>query len=409
MPAKIDRAFVDFVENAFEPCSAPASSPEVERTVNDKKTTNFGANAILAHVYAEWHRKRGMKPPPFHCEVCPTSKCPIHCQFCSYTERNRARHHLSKKILDEIAEDLKEMGTLAVYGSGGGDPLASDETVAFIDKVAAFSSVAIQTNAACLHKLQKWGCDWFNNRVDLVSWSVYADNPRTFQEVCGSNEKVFATIESNVRKTVEFRDSWRHCGLPSVPPHLSAKIVLSRGNFRRVVNMLRYARSFCPDTIHICLVDDFEPGQSVALTSSDLVELCALLDGEDDEQLVRLRKRIDGRENLVRSFIPNHTVLDGQTAIIETDGSVYVSIPSDGNPNYVIGNVNELRLRELWWGPRHRDVVSRLARVAFPINRDRHYSRDVAVEDFLRGRSAFPLRAADLTVERLRADLRVQI
>lgn len=366
--------------------SSPPLNGEANRkspTTFCEKTTDFGVAAVLAHLR---HLLFGWLL--WHLEICPTAACPIECEFCSYTERNKEGARIPWPTVRRLIEDAKVLKTKGVYFSGGGDPLAYKEIAGAMELAAEFSGVSVQTNAVLLDRLLEKGWLWFNETIDLVSWSVYAPDAKTFARACRAKPSVFHRIETNVRGAVQFRDTWAethaedNAALPAT--HLSAKVVVHRDNYLHLHEMVAYARSFRPDTLHIRLVENFEPGQNVALHEAQIAELKSSIKAATDPVLVSLYNSLSLPAKRA-AHCPPYTVEEGHIAIVETDGSLYLSIPSDGNPQYRVGNLNDASLRALWGSPAHHEVIHKLRSFLAPLTRDRHHKNDVAIHDFVRG------------------------
>jgi sulfatase maturation enzyme AslB (radical SAM superfamily) len=372
-----------------------------------EKTTDFGITAILAHLR---HLLSGWLL--WHLEICPTAACPIECSFCSYTERNQEGSSIPWPTLQRLIEDAKALKTMGVYFSGGGDPLAYKEIAQAMELAAEFSGVSVQTNAVLLDRLLKMGCSWFNKTIDLISWSVYAHDAKSFERACRAKANVFHRIETNVRSAVNFRDTWNETyaeddtALPAT--HLSAKIVVHRDNHLQLPEMVAYARSLRPDTLHIRLVDNFEPGQNVALSETQLVALKSSIKAATDPVLVSLHNSLSHRAARAPHCQP-YTIEEGHIAIVETDGSLYLSIPSDGHPLYRVGNLNDASLRALWGSPAHHEVIHKLRSFLAPLTQDRHHKNDVAIHDFVHGDRRIGCSADMLSDRNFRLAQRAQL
>jgi MoaA/NifB/PqqE/SkfB family radical SAM enzyme len=378
-------------------------------TILGEGTTDFGVSAIVAHLR---YLLQGFRRCLWHLEVCPTSACPIECSFCSYTDRNQGGTSIPFRSVGRVLRDAERLGVVGTYFSGGGDPLAAKEIAEAIEQAASFSGVAVQTNAALLDRLLENDYCWLNMNVDLISWSIYAHNEQTFVRACQSNPLVFSRINKNIASAVDFRDRWNreHCADPDALPgvHISGKIVVHRDNFRYLRELVDFARSFALDTYHIRLVDNFEPGQDVALTQPDIGELLDSIATETDPLLVSLRRSLQ-RPGELGSPCPPYTINEGHIAIVETDGSVYLSIPSDGHRAYSIGNINERSLAEIWGSERHIETIHRLRSFLAPLTKDRHHKNDLAVHEFVNGARSLHLSPEMLSLRNFRLFQRPQL
>jgi MoaA/NifB/PqqE/SkfB family radical SAM enzyme len=393
------------VSTSTQTQNANAESP----TTFCENTTDFGVSAILAHLR---YLLLGLLRCLWHLELCPTSACPIECWFCSYTDRNQRGTSIPFAALERVLADAERLGAVGVYFSGGGDPLAAKEIAQAIERAASFSGVAVQTNAVLLDRLLKNGSRWLNTNLDLVSWSIYAHNEQTFVRACQSKPLVFSKINENIAAAVRFRNEWNreHGADPDALPavHISGKIIVHRDNFRVLPELVDFARGFGVDTYHIRLVDNFEPGQDVALTEAEIAELLALTASATDPLIVSFRHSLQHRSDS-GSPCPPYALNEGHMAIVETDGNVYLSIPSDGNPAYSIGNITEQSLAEIWGSERHRDTIDRLRSFLAPLTKDRHHKNNLAVHQFVTGARSLHLSPEMLTPRNFRFFQRPQM
>lgn len=384
-------------------------------TVYDSNTTDVGITAILAYL-RQTHGKRGrhgLPRAPWHLEICPTAICQVHCIFCSYEIRNRIGRTLKPETIEEVLADARELGVVGCYWSGGGDPLAAPEIDRLIEKSAEFSGTSVQTNAVSLSRLTRHGAAWFNRSLDLLSWSIYAHTEELFQKVCRARPGQFTRLVKNIREAVRLRDEFRSSqqsggdGLPAV--HLSGKLVVSRDSYEHLPEQLAFARELDLDTYHIRLVADFEPGQDVALSAKQRSHLAQILGPSADPLLQSLRKSLSPQP-IMRTDCQPYSLMEGFNAIVETDGEVFLSIPSDGYREYSIGNVNRQRFRDIWGSQRHAEVVTRLKNEKRPpVTKDRHHKLDLSINDFLNGARDFALSPEMLTPANFRLHQRAQI
>jgi MoaA/NifB/PqqE/SkfB family radical SAM enzyme len=383
-------------------------------TFFDANTTNTGLNGVLAYLRqsAGPKGKLGIPRAPYHLEICPTNRCPIDCFFCSYEQRNRAGLQLDAELLSSVLDEAREMGTLGVYFSGGGDPLVAARVDALISKAAEFSGVAVQTNAVALDRLLEHGYRWFNTQCDLISWSIYAPSEALFKTVCQADAAKFTRMKNNMARAVQFRDQWageEGAGEDRLPPvHLSGKIVLSRENYRHLPELVAFAKSFELDSYHIRLVDNFEPGQDVALSAEQMRELRTLATASAEPLLLQFGEFLTQRRP-EPAPCPNYSLHFGLNAIIETTGEVFLSIPSDGPSHFSIGNIKKEKLSTIWGGPRHKEVIDRLETITFPVTKDRHHKINMAIHDHLTGRHRYEFSSDMLTPRNFRYHLRAQI
>jgi MoaA/NifB/PqqE/SkfB family radical SAM enzyme len=209
-----------------------------------------------------------------------------------------------------------------------------------------------------------------------------------------------------------YRDEWTRAQsseieqLPAV--HLSGKIVVSRENYRQLPDILAFAQSFRLDSYHIRLVDNFEPGQEVALTEQQVQDLRVLAQQSSDPLLKQFGEFLLRRQ-CQRAICPKFSLRFGLNAIIETNGDVFLSIPSDGQSQFSIGNINRDRLSHIWGSSKHKEVIKRLEALTIPVSRDRHHKIDMAINEHVTGRRKYQFTREMLTKRNFRLFQRAQI
>jgi MoaA/NifB/PqqE/SkfB family radical SAM enzyme len=418
MPAKVPPELCRYLQ-AQKPSPAgdgsfPNGNASVESpTVFCANTTDFSTNAILAHI-RQTHEctERTFPTKLYHLEICPTAVCQIACTFCSYETRNLAGNRLPLQILKQVLEDARYLQVVGCYWSGGGDPLAAKAIDSLVGESSEFCGVSMQTNAVSLDRLLKHGCSWFNQTCDLITWSIYAHQEELFNKACRAEPSKFRKIVENITTAVRFRDQWHleHLNLlESLPPvHISGKIVVNRENFRALPEMLEFARDLKLDTYHIRLVDNYEPGQDVALTPEQIDELKRLVRFANDPVLKSFGASLERRHE-APTACPCYSIREGINAIVETNGDVFLSIPSDGH-RFSIGNVNQTRLRDLWGSPQHLEIIHRLENeFSAPVSKDRHHKIDLAIHEFETGERHLQLTPEMLTTRNFRQHQRAQL
>ncbi len=406
-------SLIDFAEAATDSRQESGDSAR-SPTFFDPNTTNMELTGVMAYL----RQSNGPQGPlglpraPYHLEICPTNRCQIDCRHCSYEQRNRAGLHLDPVLLNQLLEDAREMGVVGLYWSGGGDPLAAKNIDHLVAKSASFSGVAIQTNAISLDRLLQHGCHWFNHNCDLISWSIYASSEPLFRTVCQAGPDKFQKIVENMECAVHFRDEWmrtQSSEIEQLPPvHLSGKIVVSRHNYRELPEILAFAQSFRLDSYHIRLVENFEPDQDVALNDHQIEELRVLAQHSHDPLLTQFSEFLLRRKSQP-VICPKFSLQFGLNGIIETNGDVFLSIPSDGQSQFSIGNINRNRLSNIWGSSKHKEVIKQLEALKIPVSKDRHHKINMAINEHVTGSRTYKITPEMLTARNFRLFQRAQI
>ncbi len=163
--------------------------------------------------------EKGKRVAPIYLRIKPTNVCNHKCYYCSYADNAlglrdsvNKKDQIPWKKMQEIIEDMKNMGVKAVTFSGGGEPLVYPYIAETMQKVLdANIDLSIITNGQLLNgeranilKNAKWvrvSCDAANNSTYAAVRGLPED---ALIKVCGNIEKFAAEKTDSCELGINF-------------------------------------------------------------------------------------------------------------------------------------------------------------------------------------------------------------
>jgi radical SAM protein with 4Fe4S-binding SPASM domain len=294
---------------------------------------------------------------PVAVELHWTSICNYNCIHCSYGNRRQYREKLSYETIHSVIKDLIALQVKGVYLSGGGEPT----TVTGWDKyafelISNGVKVALITNGV---KVAEVHLDVLR-KMNYVAVSLYSTEENEYEEITGGKvfEKQFL-LPSLLKKEPE-------------DAVIGARCVLNKINYRKVVSIYQRAMKAGFDYIIFIPVVDYE-GTGIDLQQEEMLSLHDILINNYDQfnasktnvdNLIMRKSHYydvtDYRESLRDPQVGCRAIQIRGNAFINYDGGVYLCQPHIGDERYCIGNINEMKLIEIWNSSLHLEVIDRL-------------------------------------------------
>ncbi|MFD8722471.1 radical SAM protein [Streptomyces sp. NPDC059629] len=305
-----------------------------------------------------------IRPAPWSLELYPTMACSIACHFCYAQNRNEEYGFTSMPVemMDRLHRSIESMGVRGVQYCGGGEPLQwrGGRIADYIARLprettrAGMASNMLRGRALARPDVL--------DRMVFLEVNVCGFDNASYAEVTGSSDG-HERMAAAVAEVLAARE--RH-GLAT--PVVNAKILISNRNHQHLRAMYEWAESAGFDNIHLRLVDDYEKIGGFVLDSDQReefrTELVALARERGLTEWLDQAGLILGEDNkgVRRDHRWCRTVANGLNCWVLSNGEVYVCGPQWGQPQYLIGDLKEADLEEIWGGPRHVEVAERLIR-----------------------------------------------
>jgi len=299
--------------------------------------------------------------PPRQLEVQPTARCHRTCSFCSHIVRNRRGGELPGALVENLLQEVRQLGTEHVGFSGGGEPLiweAGDLARALV-QAAQFARVTLTTS----------GDQFWDDRTRSLS-GVAREALRACQAVLlnvpevddGGMSRLIADGPSWVRTRqmlqalVGWRDRERlRCLVTCV-------VVVNQHNLGSLVAIDRTFRELGIDQTYYKQFKAFEPGREGMMRSEAGAVLTAL-EGEDCARWSEGLSRFVAHQRRQLTAAPAEAGRPcwvnrlGFGLIIDPLGEAFLCTPTVGDGTHGIGNVYESSLKECWEGSRREAVL----------------------------------------------------
>jgi MoaA/NifB/PqqE/SkfB family radical SAM enzyme len=321
----------------------------------------------------------------------PTNACNLECRTCIRNVWDEPIGRMSTKTFDRIIEGLREFSPPpTVFFGGFGEPLAHPNIVDMVTKVKALgATVELITNGTLLTKdislqLIDAALDALWVSLDGARPESYADvrlggalpdvisNLATFRDSCPLNDSSFR-YPTKPRIGIVFVAMRRNISdLPSVVQignHLGAKQFL-------ITNLLPYTSEMCDEVLYTRSMTDI-----LYTPSTFRLELPKIdIDNFTRESLYRIMRGGHSIWLAGRSFeeaIDRCPFIQKGVTAISREGNVSPCLPLlhshksyvDGRERfsrrYIVGNVGERNLEDLWNGPEYAAFRKRVQEFDF--------------------------------------------
>lgn len=315
-----------------------------------------------------------------------TTYCNHSCAWCSsaYTTRvepslkRRDQLVIDPKVWIPMISTLAQRGTQGLIIAGQGEPLLHPAAKEMLDAVAQTGMrFMIFTNGQRLHERY---FDSFFTGAAAVRFSVDAATEATHTQwhaADTSNGKGRANFEQIIENIRALVNEKKRRGLRS--PDIGCQMICSRLTESDFEGFADLFRSIGVDYVAYKSLQGNLANDKISISSFDLHES----DAERRAQAARMVETLwDIKRRYETSTFRVH-VKAGQihqayaqrfngavrydrcrahplTPMIEPDGKVYLCIDHGGNDEFVIGNIYDSPIEQIWASERRRDVIARI-------------------------------------------------
>lgn len=312
------------------------------------------SSKVIAH-YIETQGKNEVSLPPIAVEYHWCATCNYNCMHCSYANRRKSNKCLNQEAVSKSVDDLIELGTKAVYLSGGGEPTTFKNWDLYAQRFLDNDiEVALITNSIMIKDNHHLMLKKFN----YIAVSVYSTDENQYKTITGSNnfDKQFA-----LPKLLKDEDSSLIVG---------ARCVINSVNYQNIFNTYAKAIESGFDYIIFIPAVDYENNR-IDLTQEQKESVLSQIESNIDKINPANTNLLNIQKNKIchyqKSYIDNFENPHGCSAIhmrsnafINYDGNVYLCQPLIGNEEFSIGSLNEHSFKEIWNSKKHLKVIEKL-------------------------------------------------
>ncbi len=294
---------------------------------------------LYYHPEALARFREGKVVYPLLIQISPVSVCNHACLFCYYHEVHKRHDYLDAERLIRLVDEVRELGTKALFFSGEGEPLLHKQLPEIIEYAGkAGLSLAVNTNATPLRGAV------MRRILPHLEWiriSLNGVNAADYARVHQTKEADFEHVLNNVAAAAAFKKS------EGLPIAIGVQFIYTGQSPEDVVALCRRVRETGADYF---TVKQFNPHELSPLTQMKFdvpppeafagVEDCAT-----DSFQVTLRfgmVEADWKRPYKRCL-----ALPFITEIV-SNGDVYSCGPHVGEPDYRYGSIYDMDFRTLW-------------------------------------------------------------
>ncbi|WP_233706684.1 radical SAM/SPASM domain-containing protein [Helicobacter marmotae] len=293
--------------------------------------------------------------PPIALEFHWCASCNYNCIHCSYGQRRQNKSRLSHEVITQTIEDLKTLGTKAVYLSGGGEPTTLSKWESYAQSlIDSQIEVALITNSVAIKPQHYELLRQFN----YIAVSVYSTKEEQYKAIVGANH---FQGQFELPSKLKVADSKLIVG---------ARCVINSINYKEIFNTYQKAMQKGFDYIIFIPAVDYEKRRidlSQEQKEDVLNQIEKGLSQINPATTNLLNVRNNGISHYGASYLPKlkksvicNAIMMRSNAFVNYDGEVYLCQPLIGDKLYSLGNLNEKRFKDLWNSPRHNEVIARL-------------------------------------------------
>jgi len=300
---------------------------------------------------ARW-LETGATPGPIYTEMELTTRCNHKCFFCGVDHIvNRKIEYVEPTAALKAITGLKKIGAKSVMFSGHGEPLLHRDAARIINFAASKMSTSITTNGSPLTSSNM-------NMMDNLEWirfSVNGCDPKNYEEIHGSDSSMYARVLRNVEKAVAYK---KRNGLNLT---IGAQLVLLKENAGGVFNLATVFKNIGVDYFSVKPYSQHPLSRNRLkmdyIESADLGDKLSNLEDESFKVVFRTPAiNITGTKKIYKKCYGTHFI-----NFISADGNVWECNVFAGDSRFLIGNIHQETMDQIWNGERRKKVLEYIA------------------------------------------------
>ena len=317
---------------------------------------------------------------PIHVRIKPTNICNHDCWYCAYHssdvqlgDQMTYRDVIPYKKLDEIADDIVEMGVSAVTFSGGGEPLLYKKLPKIIEKLHKGGvKVATLTNGSNLkggmsEAFQQYGT-WVR-----VSLDGYDDG--SYSKARGVKNGEFTKLLENMR---EFKASNTKCVL-------GCSFIVGKDNHKHIYSICKKLKEVKVDHVKIS-------GAVIGNSPEENNEYHRSIKKEVEKQISMAEELSDDKFGIVNHYhdLEGRFKKEYNTCpyilyrpVIGADSCVYTCQDKAYTESGRLGSLDEISFKEFWYSKENLNKVYELNPSESCNHHCISHSKNVVINEYL--------------------------
>lgn len=154
-------------------------------------------NKIIYYMDKINKLKFGEYVSPISCEIDPSNKCPLSCNFCLYKKYNEEnRVNLPWDVYYSVIHQLKAEGVKSITFTGGGEPTCNPRINSMIDLALSLDfEIGMITNGVLVDRIK------YPEKFKFIRISINAGNAGDYQKITRTG--VFETVVNNTKTLID--------------------------------------------------------------------------------------------------------------------------------------------------------------------------------------------------------------
>lgn len=269
-------------------------------------------------------------------DILITSKCNIHCIYCTlhspFNPKNIKRITISLPLIKKILDDACRLKTKNITISGDGEPSLHPNICEIIDYVKSkYLFLKINTNLTFTKiKIIKSFL-----KADKLAINLGASNENLYSRIHSSQPKMFPIVIRNLKILSRFSKL-------NKKPAISIIYIVNKLNYKLIPEMLGFLSSFCVDSVEFELMDTKKFTKHLALSSREKTELYKIIRNQAQKKIrfyLGFNLNPD-KENMDSCYIP---FFHGR---VEVNGMLGFCCK---NENLIFGNIYKETFYKNWF------------------------------------------------------------
>jgi len=321
---------------------------------------NLDSHKLLKHIdrLVEW--KHGNRIPPITIDMALTRACNYNCIYCySQLQENECKP-MTWEVLKNFLDDAKEIGVKAISLVSDGESTLSPHYVRFIQYGWGIGiDMALGTNG---YALTEEALGKILPCLTYIRFNMSSGQSETYAKWHGVNEMVFERVLRNIIDAVTLK---RHFALPVT---IGIQMVFLPEMINDVLPLARVSRSLgvdylvikhCSDDEKHTLGIDYEKYKSIEILN--VLQEAEAMTNDKFQVAVKWSKLSTDKRSYSKCFGPQFIPQISGSGLFAPCGCFF----NDKYKKYHIGNISEMRFKDIFYSDRYKNVMDELASEKF--------------------------------------------
>ena len=303
--------------------------------------------ADLIDAKRDWSKHKKLRP--IYAEISSSGACNHRCTFCSVDYIGYKKVFLDRQVLLRFFESSSKIGLKAVMFAGDGEPLLNPEIIDIVNDARLFNiDTSFTTNGVYITE------NFIEQALEKVSWikvSLNAGDQDTYEKIHRTNKNDFNRVWTNLSKAVKAKDDSKG----KIKTALGVQSLILPDNIKSLDELAKRSRDTGLNYIVL------KPYVHNVYMKQEGYNDIDYTEKQYKNTLAELRSKYEtsdftvvARDNALAKLVgeqERYTTCWSTPALwfyISGDGSVYGCGAHVGNPNFLLGNIKESPMSDIW-------------------------------------------------------------